>query len=92
MSIKHKLNIQTPYKISFSIITAKTPFLNSPLISLCCEFVKGVSCTRTDISTCGDCLVNISAELADIPIGLTDMPVGLTDMPTEFVDMPTEVK
>ena len=71
--------------MSFSIITAKTPFSSNLLISLHCESVNGVSCTRTDISTCGDCLADISIELAD-------MPTGLTDMPVEFADIPTEVK
>ena len=60
-------------------------FLNSPLISLCCESVNGVSCTRTDISAGGDCLV-------DIPVELTDMLVELIDMPVELADMPAKVK
>ena len=64
--IKHKLNIRTSYKISLSAITIKTLFLNSLLISLRRESVNGASCTRTDISACGDCL-------ADIPVELTDM-------------------
>ena len=49
--------------MSFSIITVKTLFLNSLLISLYYKSVKGVSCTRTDISAGGGCLVNISAEV-----------------------------
>ena len=60
--IKCKLNIQTPYRISFSVITIKTPFFSSPLISLRHESVKGVSCTRTNISTGGDCLADIPVE------------------------------
>ena len=34
----------------FSIITTKTPFLNSSLIFLYCKFIKRVSYTRTNIS------------------------------------------
>ena len=64
--------------MSFSVITAKTPFLSSPLISLYCESVKGVSCTRTDISVYGDYLIDIPAELAD--------------MSTELADISTEVR
>ena len=74
--------------MSFSIITAKIPFLSSLLISLCCDFINGVSCTRTDISVCGDCLIDIPAELADMPIELVDMPAELADMPVELTDMP----
>ena len=81
--IKYKLNIQTPYRTSFSIITAKTPFLSSLLISLYCKSVKGVSCTRTNISIYRDCLIDISIEFADMPIGLADIPIGLTDIPIE---------
>ena len=61
--IKRKLNIQTPYRISLSIITAKTPFLNSLLISLHHKSVKGVSYIKTDISVGGDCLINISTKV-----------------------------
>jgi hypothetical protein len=49
--------------MSFFIITAKTPFLSSLLISLRHKSVKGVSCTRTDISIGGDCLADIPAEV-----------------------------
>jgi hypothetical protein len=66
--IKHKLNIQMPYRTSLSVITAKTPFLSSLLISLCCESVNRASYTRTDISACGDCLVDMPVELADMPM------------------------
>ena len=62
-SIKYKLNIQTPYGTSLSIITAKTPFLSSPLISLYYGSVKGVSYTRTNISAGGDCLIDIPVEV-----------------------------
>ena len=51
------------YKIFLSVITVKTPFLSSLLISLRCKSVKGVSCTRTDIFVGGDCLVDIPAEV-----------------------------
>jgi hypothetical protein len=49
--------------MSFSVITIKTPFLSSPLISLYCKSINGVSCTRTDISINRDCLVDILAEV-----------------------------
>ena len=82
----------------FSAMTIKTLFLSSLVISLRCESVNGVSCTRTDISACGDCLADMPAELADIPAELTDVPaeladipVELADIPAELVDMPTEV-
>ena len=78
------MNIWTPYRISLSTITTKTPFLSNPLISLRYESVNGGSCTRTNISACGDCL-------ADMPAGLTDIPVELIGMPIELADMPTEV-
>jgi hypothetical protein len=38
-----------PYRISLSIITAKTPFSSSLLISLYYKSIKGVSYTRTNI-------------------------------------------
>ena len=63
MLIKYKLNIWMPYKISFSIITTKTPFLNSLLISLYYKSIKGVSYTRTDISAGGGYLTNIPIEV-----------------------------
>jgi hypothetical protein len=49
--------------MSLSIITVKTPFLSSPLISLYYKSIKGVSYTRTDISIGGDCLADIPAEV-----------------------------
>jgi len=61
--IKHKLNIRTPCGMSLSIITAKIPFLSSPLISLRRKSVNGVSCTRTNISVGGDCLAVIPIEV-----------------------------
>ena len=63
LSTKHELNIRTLCGTSLSTITIKTPFSNSPLISLCRESVNGVSCTRTDISINRDCLVDILAEV-----------------------------
>ena len=89
--MKRKLNIQTPCGISLSTITTKTPFLSSLLISLCCKSVNGVSCTRTDISACGDCLVNMPTELTDIPAELADVPAELADIPAELADIPTEL-
>ena len=61
--IKRELNIWTPYGTSLSIITTKTPFLSSLLISLHYKSVKRVSCTRTDIFIGGDCLADIPAEV-----------------------------
>ena len=61
--IKRKLNIQTPYRTSLSIITTKTPFLSSLLISLHHKSVKGVFCTRTNISTGGGYFINISIKV-----------------------------
>jgi hypothetical protein len=61
--IKRKLNIWTPYGMSFSITAAKTPFSSSPLISLRRESMKGVSYTRTDISAGGDRFLGISTEV-----------------------------
>ena len=52
-----------PYKISFSITTAKTPFLNSLLISLYYKSIKGVSYTKTNISTSRGCLADIPAKV-----------------------------
>ena len=48
--IKRKLNIRTPCGTSLSVITIKTPFLSSPLISLYRKSIKGFSYTRTNIS------------------------------------------
>jgi hypothetical protein len=50
--------------MSFSVITAKMPFLSSLLISLRHESVKGVSCTKTDISIGRGCLADISVEVS----------------------------
>ena len=52
-----------PCRISPSIITIKTPFLNSLLISLYYKSIKGVSYTRTDISIGRDYLTDISTEV-----------------------------
>ena len=52
-----------PYGTFFSIMTIKTPFLSSPLISLYYKSVKGVSCIRTNISAGGDYFVDIPAEV-----------------------------
>ena len=49
--------------MSFSIITAKTPFLSSLLISLRYKSIKEVSYTRTNISIGGDCLIDMPAEV-----------------------------
>ena len=52
-----------PYKTSLSIITAKTPFLNSLLIFLYYKFIKGVSYTKTNIFVGGYYLINIPMEV-----------------------------
>ena len=49
--------------MSFSIITAKMPFSSSPLISLCYKSIKGVSCTKTNISAGRDYLIDIPVEV-----------------------------
>ena len=49
--------------MSPSVITVKIPFLSSLLISLHYKSIKGVSCTRTNISIGGDCLIDISIEV-----------------------------
>jgi hypothetical protein len=49
--------------MSLFIITAKTPFLSSLLISLYYKSVKGVSYTRTDIFIGRDCLIDIPIEV-----------------------------
>jgi hypothetical protein len=61
--IKRKLNIRTPCGTSFSIITTKTPFLSSLLISLYCKSVKGVSYTRTNISVGRVYLIDVPTEV-----------------------------
>ena len=50
--------------MSFSIITAKTPFLSSPLISLRYKSIKGVSYTRADIFIGGGYFADISTEVS----------------------------
>ena len=62
-SMKRKLNIRTPYGMSFSIITAKAPFLSSPLISLRLKSVKEFSYTRTNISIGGDYFIDVPIEV-----------------------------
>ena len=71
--------------MSLFTMTTKTPFLSSPLISLCHEFVNGVSCIRTDIFIYRDCLADIPAQLADMPAKLADIPAKLADMPVEVI-------
>ena len=71
--------------MSLSAITTKILFLSSPLISLRRESVNRGSCTKTNISACGDCLVDIPAGLADIPAKLTGMPMELANMPAKVI-------
>jgi hypothetical protein len=52
-----------PYRLSLFIITIKTPFLSSLLISLHHKSVKGVFYTRTDIFVGGDCLADMLMEV-----------------------------
>ena len=63
LSIKRELNIQTLCGMFLSVITTKTPFLNSPLISLYHKSVNRVSCTKTNIFTGKDCLADIPVEV-----------------------------
>ena len=49
--------------MSLSVITIKIPFLSSLLISLYYKSVKGVFYIKTNISTGGDCLVDIPTEV-----------------------------
>jgi hypothetical protein len=58
-----ELNIWTPYRMSLSVITIKTPFLSSPLIFLYYKSIKGVSYTRTNISVDRSCFMGISMEV-----------------------------
>jgi hypothetical protein len=58
-----QLNIRTPYGTSLSVITTKTPFLSSSLISLCYKSIKGVSYTRTNMSIGGGCLIDMPTEV-----------------------------
>ena len=51
------------YGISLSIITIKMPFLSSPLISLYYKSIKGVFCTKTNISIGKDYLMDIPMEV-----------------------------
>ena len=54
--------------MSLSVITIKTPFLSSPLMSFYYKSVNRVSYTRIDISIGGDCLTDIPVDIpADIP-------------------------
>jgi hypothetical protein len=48
-----------PYRILLSITTIKTPFSSSPLISLYCESIKGVSYIRTNIFADRSCFIGI---------------------------------
>ena len=50
--------------MSLSITTIKMPFLSSLLISLRYKSVKGVSCTRTDISVGGGYLADMSVKVS----------------------------
>ena len=72
-------------------MTTKIPFLSSLLISLRYKSINGVSCTRTDISACGDCLADMPAELINIPAELADIPAELINIPAELADIPAEV-
>jgi hypothetical protein len=45
------------------IITVKTPFLSSLLISLCYKFVKGVSYTKINIFIDRSCFISVFIEV-----------------------------
>ena len=72
-------------------MTTKTPFLNSPLISLHHKSVNKASCTKTNISIYRDCFIDIPVELVDIPIKLIDILTKFTDILIELADMPVKV-
>jgi hypothetical protein len=61
--INRELNIWTPCGMSLFIITIKTPFSSSLLISLCYESIKGVSYTRTNIFANRSYFIGISMEV-----------------------------
>jgi hypothetical protein len=44
-------------------MTVKTPFLSSPLISLCYKSIKGVSYTRTNIFVDRSYFIGVSIEV-----------------------------
>jgi hypothetical protein len=48
-----------PYRMLLFIITAKTPFLSSLLISLYYKSIKGVSYIRTNISIDRSCFIGV---------------------------------
>jgi hypothetical protein len=52
-----------PYRILLFIITIKTPFSSSLLISLYYKFIKGVSYTRTNISVNRSYFIGISIKV-----------------------------
>ena len=49
--------------MSLFIMTVKTLFSSSLLISLRREFIKGVSYIKTDISVNGSCFINVFTEV-----------------------------
>ena len=49
--------------MSLFVITVKMPFLSSLLISLYCKSIKGVFCTKTDISAGRYYLIDILVEV-----------------------------
>ena len=77
--------------MSLSTITIKIFFLSSLLISLRCKSVNRGSCIRTNISICGDCLVNMPVGLINILIKLIDMPVKLIGILIKLTDILIEV-
>jgi hypothetical protein len=52
-----------PYRILLFIITIKTPFSSSLLISLYREFIKEVFYTRTNIFIDRSCFIGISIKV-----------------------------
>jgi hypothetical protein len=49
--------------MSLFVITVKTPFLSSLLISLYCESIKGVFYIRTNISIDRSCFIGVFIEV-----------------------------
>ena len=63
-------SLATLYRMSLFIITVKTPFLSSLLISLYYKSIKGVSYTKTNISISGSCFTDCHGTEAVANIGV----------------------
>ena len=71
--------------MSLSVMTIKTPFLNSPLISLRCEFVNKASYIKTNIFINKNCFADMPIKLINIPIKLANILIKLTDIPAKII-------